>query len=848
MSMALPSGTRAPTHPAQLAPASRGGCMGRWLRRVLLGAVLWMAAYHGLPRMLELPPPLLKAPSPGAEITDRNGRPLRRLLADGQRIEHLTFDGIPRDLVEATVSAEDQRFWTHGGIDGIGSVRAALDSLFAGRRVSGASTITQQLVKVSLGRYSNRTWKDKLREMAYARKLEMTWSKEHILTEYLQRVNYGNQTTGCAAAAALYFKKPLGDLSLAESAFLAGLPQAPTRLNPYRNFEGAKKRQEWILARMREDGRLTAGEAARAAGEPLRLRRWTGGFEAPHFVEMLLAEKGQATPDTPATGPDSAADRATEATGHREADPAPGEPIRTTLDLELQQFCETAVRTRLAPLMSRRVRDAAVVVLDNDTGGLLALVGSPDFFNPRDGQVNGALAPRSAGSTLKPFTYLLALQQGDSPATIVADLPIEFMTPTGLYTPENYDRRHHGPISYREALANSLNIAAVRVLQRIGGPGPLHSTLHSLGLTTLRETPEHYGLGLTIGNAEVRLLDLANAYACLARLGIWRPVVLHLGSEPAPGDETTPSRSPAGTPPPARIAKPGHPAWASSPPPPAEAAETPRLDPDACWLIGDILSDAQARARCFGLDSPLRLAFPAAVKTGTSTDFRDNWCVGYTSEFTVAVWVGNFDHRPMDQVSGVTGAAPVWRDVMNWLEHRRGATWPAQPDTIAETDVDPLTGKPVPVEWTARRPAVREKCALTALPAAAPPERYDVLGRVILPREYTRWLRSPDNWLGAMDAVAGTGLLAERGHPLRITSPLAGTTLILDPDLPGGGQRLPLKASAPLAEAEWSSDSLAIEHDGQATFAHLIPGEHKIRLRNPQSGESAVAAITVRSL
>ena len=775
-----------------ITPAARPSFLGRWVRRAFWLAVLWAIAYHGLPRFLEIPPGLTEPPAPSAGITDREGRPLRKLLADGKRVETLTFAQIPQRLVDATISAEDQRFWTHGGIDVMGMARALIDAIAVGRPVSGASTITQQLVKVSYGRYHNRGWRDKLREIAYARKIEITWSKERILAEYLQRVEYGNQAIGCAAAAQLYFKKPLGDLSLAEASFLSGLPQAPSRLNPYRNFDGAKKRQEWILSRMSEDGRITAAEEKRAAREPLRLRRWTGGFEAPHFVDLLLAGKNKAPADT-------AVETAKE--------------IRTTLDLELQHFAEQTVRAHIARLRSQRAREAAAVVIDNRTGGIRALVGSPDYFDLSGGQVNGALAPRSAGSTLKPFTYLLALQQGDSPATIVDDLPVEFITPTGLYEPQNYDRHCYGPMSYREALANSLNISAVRVLRRIGGPEVLQSTLQTLGFTTLSQPADHYGLGLTIGNAETRLLELANAYACLARLGEWRPAVFLANEEAA-----------------------------------SAAAGIRRFERETCWLIADMLSDPQARARCFGLESPLRLPFPAAVKTGTSTDFRDNWCVGFTPEFTAAVWVGNFDRRPMNHVSGVSGAAPIWRDLMAWLEKRRGVAWFERPDAIAEAEVDPLTGERIPAEWRGRRPAVVEKFIDTALPPLAPPERYDVLGRVVLPRDYARWLRGGENWTGS-DAVAGTEALRDWDEgPLRITSPVAGATLILDPDLPGGGLRLPLRASAPLVRAEWSSDSLAIEHDGATTFARLAVGRHEIRLHDPESGETATAAITVRSL
>lgn len=819
MSLAFPSRFRAATHHAALPPPRRRGFFGRWLRRGLALAFLFALVYHGLPRALEIPPALLSRPAPGPEITDRSGRPLRRLLTDGQRVESLRFEDIPRDLIDATVSAEDQRFWTHGGIDAIGAVRAALDSMTAGRPVSGASTITQQLVKVAGERYHDRTWKDKLREMAYGRKLEITWSKERILTEYLQRVSYGNQATGCAAAARLYFQKPLADLSLAECAFLAGLPQAPTRLNPYRNFDRAKKRQEWILSRMEEDGRLTAAEAARAVAEPLRLRRWTGGFEAPHFVEMLLAAAdGSEEKPGPSESPRVEPTDATAGIPVPEDRGSEG-PVQTTLDLELQHFCEAALRRQLARLDRHHVREGAAVVIHNPTGGLRALVGSPDFFDPRHGQVNGALARRPAGSTLKPFTYLLALQNGASPATIVDDLPTEFLTSSGIYAPKNYDRRHYGPMSYREALANSLNLAAVRTLETLGGPQPLHQQLIALGLTSLDQPPDHYGLGLTIGNADVRLLELTNAYACLARLGHWLPVVLRTADE---------YRGPADA--------------------GSGKDEPPRLDPAACWLIADILSDPQARARCFGLDSPLRLDFPAAVKTGTSTDFRDNWCVGFTAEFTVGVWMGNFDHRPMDRVSGVSGAAPLWRDIMNQLETRHGRRWLERPAGVTEVDVDPLTGEQVPPEWKGQRPTVREKCLVSARPPVAPLDRYDPMGRVVLPREYARWLRGPENWLGAGEAVAGSAGRHPDRQPLRITSPVAGSTLLLDADLPDGGRRLPLRTNAPVSGARWSSATLDVVQDGDRAFARLVPGEHEIRLYDPGTGAEVASRITVRSL
>ncbi|MGI8603731.1 MAG: penicillin-binding protein 1C [Verrucomicrobiales bacterium] len=781
-----------------------------WVRAAVWLTAAWAGLYYGLPLASPLPDSLALPPKPGTKITDLNGAPLRKLLQDGRRVDRpLDFSEIPPALVNAIVSAEDQRFWSHGGIDFLGMMRAGADSIGARRPVSGASTISQQVVKVAGGRYRNRTWRDKLYELAAARKLELTWSKERILTEYLQRVEFGNQCTGCRAAAEGYFHKPLADLSLAECAFLAALPQAPTRLNPYRNFEGAKRRQEWILQRIREDGKISGAEEKRAAAQPLRLRRWTGGFEAPHFVDMLL------------TSPELSFAVESE------------ETVRTSLDLELQHFCERALKDHVQRLREHNVHNAALVVLDNSTGGIRALVGSQDYFASDSGQINGALAARSAGSTLKPFTYLLAFQQGASPATIADDLPIEFTTPTGLYRPENYDRKCYGPVRYREALANSLNISAVRVLERIGGPKVLHSLLQSLGLTTLTEPPEHFGLGLTLGNAEVPLLELANAYACLARLGQWQPTTCL-----APGAKTNPA-SP-------EDAAPEHwgETWSSRS---TDYPKTMLFDRAACWLIADILRDNDARARAFGLNSPLRLPFPVAVKTGTSTDFRDNWCIGYTPEFTVAVWVGNFDRRPMHRVTGVSGAAPLWRDVFSWIERKRGVTWLQPEPTIVEADVDPLTGERLPPAMVRRRPSVREKFSADFAPVTASANRYDELGRVLLSRHYTRWLATADNWLGAQVALRPAGDETVQ-QPLQIVSPVSGATILLDPDLPNHGGRVRLRANALSPAIHWSSSTLEIEQTANTAFAHLTPGQHRIIATDSTSGERSEALVLVKTL
>jgi penicillin-binding protein 1C len=748
----------------------------RWFRALLSTALALvgfaLAAWAGL-HFVPLPRALFEPPPATREFTDRNGAPLRIVpLGEQGLAKPVRFSQIPQPLVQATLAAEDRRFWRHLGVDWRASLRAAADLVRHRRVISGGSTITQQLIKLAQPR--PRTFRTKVIEAVQALRLEQVWDKQRILTEYLNRIDYGNFNTGCAAAASYYLGKPLDGLSAAECALLAGLPQAPGRLNPAKHFDRAHKRQQWILGRMRAAGWLTDAECELALAESARLKFVARPFQAPHFVDLLLNE---------AAGTDFL--------------PGSPAPVRTTLDLELNRVAETVVRRQVARLAAQHVGNGAVVILDNRSGGVRALVGSEDYFAPQSGQVNGAWAPRSAGSTFKPFTYAIAFEQGATPASVVADVSAEFATATGLFAPVNYDHRCHGPMRYRLALANSLNISAVKVLASVGGPELLQKRLQACGLTTLTQTPEHYGLGLTIGNAEARLLELANAFACLARLGEYRT-------------------------------------WAAV----EEAAARPDaqgsrrvFDPTACFLIADILSDNGARAQSFGVDSQLRFDFPVACKTGTSSDFRDNWAFGYTPEFTVGVWVGNFDGTPMQGISGVTGAAPILHELMEHLHARFGTTWYAQPPTVTEAVVHSLTGKqatagraPDGLDWVA------EKFSVNHPPPIAGADEFDARGRVRLGAEYRAWLGSSDNWLG--DRVA----LDEVGGPLRIVSPVPGTVYYLDADLPREGGRIRLKREGPGA-AHWHSDTLECRREADGDFAWLTVGRHRIEARDPQTGE-----------
>ena len=714
-----------------------------WRRWILRAAVVgfgvglfWQLAIALTP----LPVSIAEVPSRSPQIVDRHGEPLRMIRhGENHFFTPVQLGECAPAFIQATLAAEDKRFWAHDGIDWLGVLRAARDSAANGRIVSGASTITQQLIKNADPR--PRTIRTKLIEWLQACKLERRWSKEQILAAYLNRIDYGNLCRGGGTAAWFYFDKPLADVSPAEAAFLAGLPNAPGRFNPHRHFDRAKRRQQTILHRMHRNGWLSAEALRRALAEPIALHPAGRAFAAEHFVDFLNQQQIK----------DGIA--------------------QTTLDLSLNQFAHRALNHRLERLADKNVSNGAVVVIENATGKLRAMVGSRNYFEAKSGQVNGAWAPRSAGSTFKPFTYLLALELGMTPATVIADVPAEFATSTGIFSPQNFDHRFAGPVSIRHALANSLNVPAVKVLDQIGGAKVLQIRLRQCGLTTLNAEAAHYGLGLTIGNAEARLLELANAYATLARLGVHRPVRLF--------------ESDAGEP-------------------------TRVFDAARAWLLAGILADNRARAAVFGWDSALAFEFPVACKTGTSSDFRDNWAFGFTPEFTVGVWVGNFDGSPTRQITGATGAAPVMHKVMLELRKRFGTGWYSRPAEIASAKVHPLTGKisaSGESEWFIRG----------QLPPVQP------AGPIQLGGEYAQWFASRHNHLRGQVTLAPAEALA-----VKVVSPLPGTVFYLDGDLPESSQWIPLRATR---EVNWQSDSLQCEFRENGIYARLRPGRHRLTAR-----------------
>ena len=557
---------------------------------------------------LPLPHGFTAAPTHASlTLEDRNGLVLRTTRAgDGTLQRWLPLGEIDPDLLESFIASEDRRYYEHGGVDLRAVMRALAQNLRGGRVRSGASTITMQLARIL--RPSRRTVRGKVIQALWALRLEAHLSKQEILEQYLNRVPLGQGTVGVEAAAGLYFNATAARLSLGQAALLAGLASAPSTDNPLVAPDRARSRRARVLRRVGLHGYAGADALERASHEPVVAPRAVPPFLAPHFTSRVL----------------------------QSLDTAAG-TWRTSLDLPLQTGLEVEVRHTVRTLADRGVREAALVVLENSTGEVLAWVGSPDFWSDTGGQVDMVVSPRQPGSALKPFLYGLAFDRGYTAASVLPDIPRAYATSTGPYQPRNYDRRFHGPVRAREALASSYNVPAVELADRLGTASLLR-VLHGAGFASLTRSADHYGLGLALGNGDVTLLELANGYRALAGGGVWRP------------DEW-------------RHVGPGH-----------QSVEGRRfMSAGSATLVLDILVDPAARAPGFGVETPFDFPFQVAVKTGTSHHFTDNWAIGVTGGFTVAVWVGNFDGEPMRGVSGVTGAGPLLHRAI-LLTERRYAT------------------------------------------------------------------------------------------------------------------------------------------------------------------------------
>jgi membrane peptidoglycan carboxypeptidase len=641
-----------------------------------------------------------------SRIFDRNGELLYEFFDAGRRT-NVTLEEISPLLISATVAIEDKTFFTNPGIDPIGIVRTLVNSLQAGEETGGASTITQQVIKNSVlseeERAPERRYERKLKELILAQVLDERFSKEQILELYLNENFYGNMAYGIEAASEGYFGVRAHELDLNQASLLAGLPQLPSFYNPINYLErddqggylpgvplgtgwlesdyglpagisAPRWRQVAVLRRMVEDGYVNEAEARSAIAAPLRFAAQEVPLNAPHFVfyvrDLIQERYGQ------------------------QALFGGGLRITTTLDLNLQRMAQERAAERIAELEARNIHNAAVVVMQPHTGQILAMVGSIDYNavkptktlneegNVLDGQVNVTTRERQPGSALKPFTYLAALEQGMTPETVIWDVPTDFPVSAAStnqwYTPLNYNGRFNGPVRIRTAVANSLNIPAVKALKFAGVQETL-DLLDRVGIKQgLKRGKDFYGLALTLGGGEVTPLELTTAYNTLASGGRYYPPISVLKITDANG----------------RVLEQFMPGSGQQ-----------VLDPGLAAIMTDMLSDDRARQAIWGLDSPLRLSLPAAVKTGTTNDWRDAWAAGYTPFVTVGVWTGNNNNEPTARVESLTGGGIIWRNIMEeifvWLrDDPRYRTLFAAPfaDAVIPTDFV------LPADTVLRRP------------------------------------------------------------------------------------------------------------------------------------------------
>ncbi len=696
---------------------------------------------------------------PAIVVADRDGIPLRGTRAgDGTRSRWVSIAEIDPDLITAFVAVEDRRFFSHAGVDWRAVARAVRDDLKAGRIVSGASTLTMQTARLVAP--GDRDVLGKVSQVLWALRIERHLSKQQILEQYLNRVHLGQGTVGVAAAADLYFDASSADVSVAQAALLAGLANSPANENPFASLTRARRVRARTIHRMQASGFVGPGDAARALAEPLIARPTRMPFLAPHFTTRVLRWV-----DDSAAGESIASGNAG--------------LLRTSLDLQLQTALESEVRHTVDVLGDRGVREAATVVLDNSTGEVLAWVGSPDFWADTAGQTDMVDSPRQPGSALKPFVYGLAFDHGFTAATVLADVAREYQTSVGLYRPRNYDHRFHGPVRVREALGSSYNIPAVETAEQLGA-GRVLGVLHAAGFASLDKSADYYGLGIALGNGDVTLLELANAYRSLANGGRWHPIRWRPGG----GPERDPGR---------RV-----------------------FSAQSAALVLDVLADAEARVPGFGVSTPFEFGYPVAVKTGTSRHFTDNWAVAVTGRFTVAVWVGNFSGRAMEGVSGITGAGPLLhRAVLETAKrYSPGAlTTPAEAGAVV-AKICRLSGMragatcPTADEWFARGGEPRDECD------------WHRGGTVSMPATYDGWLTAQRN-----AGVHRPLTVASSAGSFRIVSPVDGDRYAVPPSVDARYSTVPLRTSGATAAVRWSVDGRRF---GAARLP-LVPGPHVIR-------------------
>jgi penicillin-binding protein 1C len=713
-------------------------------RRIIFGVIAIAIAMPISVLLLPLPASLQQPAMGTLTLLDCRGREIAEIASPEARAQSpRKIDEMGNWLPRVTVALEDHRFYQHAGIDWRATAAACVRNLKSRKIISGGSTVTQQLVKIATGR-QRRSWFGKFYETVVAWKIERAWSKEHILAEYLTRSSYGNRRLGPEAAARAYFGKSARDLNLAEAIFLAGLPQAPSRFNPWRHPELATARYERSLGRLARLGVITRDQQSLLQKSPPVAHRFEPRRLAPHFVDAVIAQhpklRGQ---------------------------------IRTSLDLDLQTKAEQLLRSHLAALNRYDIAQAALVILDNDTGAVRAMVGSGNYATS---QINGATFSRSCGSTLKPFVYLSAIDRHLlTAASLLPDTGDAIRDEYADYDPQNYNHRYLGPVRLREALGCSLNVPAVFALSQLGARQTFFE-LRKWGFEFPRGLSD-YGAGFVLGNADIRLVDLAGAYAGLARNGVAMRAKL-LAAEHHPMK---------------RIAS-----------------------REATAIVTDILCDNNARQKTFGVRSPLAFEERVAAKTGTSSGFRDAWTVGFNKEHTVAVWVGNFDGRPMQETFAVRSATPLWAAMMHELLRRdQPLDLPEENESLVRCEICAETGL-LPSRFT--RSTMSELFLKGTEPKESSDDWFSADGKLVLPNEYAGWCTSSNNTRGARVRL-----------DVRITNPVANARYEIDPALPRAQQMIELTATLG-GDVQWFvNDAPQLPQRDGRFFWQLAPGEWKLR-------------------
>jgi len=777
--------------------------------------------------------------TPSVRITDRNGRLLYEILPqEGGRNTVLDIEHISQCLKDATIAVEDKYFYTNPGVDLTGIARALWINLRGGETIAGGSTITQQVARnllMSQDERTERTLRRKLREAVLAWQMTRKLPKDEILALYLNQINYGGMAYGVEAASQTYFGKPASELLLPECALIAGLPQAPGVYNPFTNPDLAKNRQNVVLGLMEKQGYITREQRVSAEATPLSYNPAPYPIEAPHFIWIIKDQIDTLISSGILNTRQSLV-------------------VRTTLDLDAQHLAEETVKRRIDQFkqedatLSHNVNNAALVALDPQNGEILALVGSADFFDESiDGALDMAISPRQTGSAFKPFVYALALDPASpnawTAATSILDVSTTFTLRDGTpYTPVNYDGLEHGPVSVRMALGSSLNIPAVKTLQAVGIENTI-DLAHRLGITSLSDAGQ-YDLSLVLGGGQVSLLELSTAYAALADNGNYTGNTSILDIHDADGNllYKPDSKSPLQI-----------------------------LDPRVAWLISDILSDDYARLTGFGLDSTLKLDRTAAVKTGTTTNFHDNWTIGYTSDLLVGIWVGNSGYEAMHNVTGLTGAAPIWHEVMRGLLQGRPDHPFERPDGLNLVEVCAVSGllptsacthtrtewfiagtEPTQTDTTYQQVWI-DTLTNSLATDSTPVERRKSINVLNLPVEAQAWARA-QGFLLLSDFSQVSENIAQQENQLVLLSPLPNTTYRMDPNFDPSSQQIQIEVAVGQGISQvtiWADGNLltTLSSPPYQAWWILSAGEHRFWVEglgvNGEVVKSEVVAITV---